>query len=238
MPRLAERFTVIALDLRGVGESAASDSGYDAASLAEDIHQLVMSLGLEHVYVFGHDIGGMVAYAFARRYPGTVRGVMVFDAAFPGLDPWQEILDHPAFWHVRFHQTDLPERLVSGRQAEYFRYFLSNFGNSELAHYAHAYRDPDHLRAAFETYRAFPENAKFFAAHRERTDLPMVIGSGEHDAFAPFLSRIAAGMRAQGCVNLRVETIKGAAHYVAEEKPETVEELIERYSGADAAQRQ
>jgi pimeloyl-ACP methyl ester carboxylesterase len=221
-----------------VGESAPSDSGYDAANLAEDIHQLVTSLGLKHVYVFGHDIGGMVAYAFARLYPATACGAMIFDVAFPGLDPWQEILGHPAFWHVHFHQTDLPEKLVRGRQAEYFHYFLSNFSDDEVAHYAHAYRDPDHLRAAFETYRAFSTNAKFFAARRDRTSLSIVIGSGEHDAFAPFLSRIAAGMRAQGCVNLRVETIRGAAHYVAEEKPEAVEELIEHYAGVDALEPQ
>jgi pimeloyl-ACP methyl ester carboxylesterase len=230
MPRLSKRFTVIAVDLRGVGESAPSDSGYDAANLAEDIHQLVMNLGFEHVYVFGHEIGGMVAYAFARRYPGTARGVMILDVAFPGLDPWQEILGHPAFWHVRFHQTELPEKLVSGRQVEYFRYFLSKFSDADIAHYAHAYRDPDHLRAAFETYRAFPANEKFFVTQRYRTDLPIVIGSGEHDAFAPFLSRIAAAMQAQGCVNFKTETIRGAAHYVAEEEPEAVAALIERYA--------
>src|SRR5215469_772413 len=129
MPRLTKRFTVIAVDLRGVGESAPSDSGYDAANLAEDVHQLVTSLGLEHFYVFGHDIGGMVAYAFARRYPGMTRGLMIFDVALPGLDPWQDILDHPAFWHIRFHQTELPEKLVAGRQSEYFRYFLSKFSD-------------------------------------------------------------------------------------------------------------
>jgi pimeloyl-ACP methyl ester carboxylesterase len=230
MPRLAKRFTVIAVDLRGVGESTPSDGGYDAVNLAEDIHQLVMSLGLEHVYVFGHDIGGMVAYAFARRYPGTARGVMILDVAFPGLDPWQEILGHPAFWHVRFHQTELPEKLVSGRQAEYFRYFLSKFSDSDVAHYAQAYRDPDHLRAAFDTYRAFPANEKFFLSQRDRTDLPIVIGSGEYDAYALFLPRITAAMRRQGCVNLKMETIRGAAHYVAEEKPEALAELIERYA--------
>src|SRR5215472_13208284 len=96
--------------------------------------------------------------------------------------------------------------------------------------YAHSYRDPDHLRAAFETYRAFPANEKFFAAQREQIDLPIVIGSGEHDAFAEFLPRIAAAMRVQGCTNLTTETVKGAAHYVAEEKPEAVAELIERYA--------
>jgi pimeloyl-ACP methyl ester carboxylesterase len=230
MPRLAKKFTVVAVDLRGVGESAPSETGYEAANLAEDVHQLTISLGLERVFVFGHDIGGMVAYAFARRYPKSVRGVMILDVAFPGLDPWQDILGHPAFWHVRFHQTDLPEKLVSGRQEEYFRYFLSRFSDAEVAHYAHSYRDPDHLRAAFETYRAFPANEKFFAAQAGNTDLPIVIGSGEHDAFAEFLPRIADAMRAHGCTNLKMETVQGAVHYVAEEKPEAVAYLIERYA--------
>ncbi len=228
MPALAKRFTVVAVDLRGVGESAQSTSGYEAANLAEDVHQLIVSLRLEHVYLFGHDIGGMVAYAFARRHSRSARGVMILDVAFPGLDPWQDILCHPAFWHVRFHQTDLSEKLVSGRQAEYFRYFLRHFSDAAVDHYAYSYRDPDHLGAAFETYRAFPANAKFFAAQRDRTDLPIVIGSGEHDAFAEFLPRIAAAMRAHGCANLKVEKIYGAGHYVAEEKPEAVAELIDR----------
>ncbi|MGI8959090.1 MAG: alpha/beta fold hydrolase [Bryobacteraceae bacterium] len=169
MPRLAKQFTVVAVDLRGVGESAPSTTGYEIANLAEDVHRLIVSLGLEHVYLFGHDIGGMVAYAFARRYPRSARGVMILDVAFPGLDPWQDILGHPAFWHVRFHQTELPEKLVSGQQAEYFRYFLRQFSDAEVDHYAHSYRDPDHLQAAFETYRAFPANEEFFAAQRDRT---------------------------------------------------------------------
>lgn len=164
-------------------------------------------------------------YAFARRHPESARGVMILDSAVPGLYPWPDILGHPAFWHVRFHQTDLPEKLVSGRQAQYFRYFLSQFSDVEVDHYANAYRDPDHLRAAFETYRAFPADEKFFSAQRSRVDLPIVVGSGEHDAFAEFLPHIAAAMRAHGCANLRVETVQGAAHYVAEEKPAAVEKL-------------
>jgi pimeloyl-ACP methyl ester carboxylesterase len=234
MPRLAKTFTVVALDLRGVGESASAETGYEAANLAEDVHQLIVRLGLEQVYVFGHDIGGMVAYALARTHPRTARGVMILDVAFPGLDPWQDILGHPAFWHVRFHQSFLPEKPVSGRQAEYFRYFLRQFSDADVGHDAYAYRDPDHLRAAFETYRAFPANEKFFAAQRGHTDLPIVIGSGEHDAFAEFLPRIAASMRAHGCTNLKTETVKSAAHYVAEEKPEAVADLIESYAARTA----
>ena len=232
MPSLAKTFTVIAIDLRGVGESAPSDTGYDAANLADDVHQLTVSLGLEHVYVFGHDIGGIVAYAFARRHPQSAHGVMIFDAAFPGLDPWQDILGHPAFWHVRFHQTALPEKLVSGRQSEYFRYFLAQFSELDVGHYAHSYRGPDHLRAAFETYRAFPADEKFFASQRDHTQLPIVIGSGEHDAFAEFLPRIAGAMREHGCENLMTETVKGAAHYIAEEQPEALAELIKHYAAA------
>jgi len=87
MPRLAKQFTVIAVDLRGVGGSAASAGDYDAANMAKDIHELAELLHLEHVYVAGHDIGGMVAYAFARLYPETSRGVMMLDAPLPGRTP-------------------------------------------------------------------------------------------------------------------------------------------------------
>jgi hypothetical protein len=71
MPRLAKRFTVIAVDLRGVGGSTAMQGGYDAANMAEDVHQLAAALKLERAYIVGHDIGGMVAYAFVRISSGN-----------------------------------------------------------------------------------------------------------------------------------------------------------------------
>jgi pimeloyl-ACP methyl ester carboxylesterase len=235
MPRLAKKFTVLAVDLRGVGGSVPTPGGYDAANLAEDIHQLAVQLHLEQVYVVGHDIGGMVAYAYARRYPQTARGVMILDAAFPGLEPWEEIQAHPAFWHIRFHQTELPEKLVAGRQAIYFRYFLSakHFSDADVAHYAESYRDPDHLRTAFEFYRAFPDDEKFNAKQRSTIDLPFVLGTGETDAFAQFLPQIARAMRARGCANVKTEVVRGSAHYVVEEQPDAVAELIERYGTSD-----
>ena len=102
MPHLAKKFTVIAVDLRGVGGSTAMPGGYDAASMAEDVHQLAAALKLERVYVVGHDIGGMVAYAFVRRYPLATRGTMILDVPLPGIAGWDEIQGHPAMWHVRF----------------------------------------------------------------------------------------------------------------------------------------
>ncbi len=232
MPQLAKRFTVVAVDLRGVGRSAVTPGGYDSANLAEDIHQLAEQLHLQHVYVVGHDIGGMVAYAFARRYPETARGVMILDVAIPGIEPWEEIKGQPAFWHIRFHQTDLPEKLIAGRQAIYFRYFLSAkyFSDADVGHYAEAYRDPEHLRTAFEFYRAFPDNENFDAQQSSTMELPIVLGTGELDAFAPYLARIAEALRMHGCANVRTTIVKGSAHYVAEEQPEAVAEIILQYA--------
>lgn len=234
MPRLATKFTVVAVDLRGVGGSAPATSGYDAANLAEDIHQLLSQLHLQNIYLVGHDIGGMVAYAFARRFPEDARGIMILDVAIPGLDPRQEIQGHPLLWHVRFHQTDLPERLVTGRQFVYFRYFLDpeHFTDADVAHYAGSYRDPDHLRSAFETYRAFPANETFNAQRRNNIEVPMVFGVGEHDAFTPYLPKIAEAMRAHGCINLKTEIVKGSAHYVFEEQPDLTAALIEKYASS------
>lgn len=234
MPRLATKFTVVAVDLRGVGGSSPAADGYDAANLAEDIHQLIAQLHLRNVYLVGHDIGGMVAYAFARRFPEDARGIMILDVAIPGLDPSREIQGDPAMWHVRFHQTNLPERLVAGRQTIYFRYFLGSehFPDADVAHYAASYRDPDHLRSAFEFYRAFPANETFNAPRRNNIELPMVFGVGEHDAFTPYLPKIAEAMRAHGCVNLQTEIVKGSAHYVFDEQPDLVAGLIEKYASS------
>lgn len=105
LPRLAKKFTVIAVDLRGVGGSSPTPSGYDVANMAEDVHQLARQLNLERVYVAGHDIGGMVAYAFVRLHPTAACGVMILEAPLPGIEPWAEVKRDPMIWHSNFHQT-------------------------------------------------------------------------------------------------------------------------------------
>ena len=139
MPRLAKRFTVIAVDLRGVGGSQATPGGYDTANMAEDVGQLVTALKLQGVYIVGHDLGGMVAYALVRRDPHTLRGAMILDAPIPGIAGWDESMSGPGVWHVGFMQVPgLAEKLVAGRQADYFGYFFnfSKFTPAERAHYA------------------------------------------------------------------------------------------------------
>jgi pimeloyl-ACP methyl ester carboxylesterase len=233
MPRLAQKFTVLAVDLRGMGGSEATASGYDAANMAEDIHQLAVRLDLGPVYVVGHDLGGMVAYAFARRYPATLRGAMILDVPIAGIGPWQEIQTLPEVWHIRFHQTpNLPDKLIAGRQAIYFRYFLSgsHFSDADVAHYAESYATPEKLRSIFEFYRAFPADAEFNAAQRSSMNVPLLLAAGEKSPFNRFIPGIAEGLRAHGCANVKTKVIQGSSHYVADEQPAAVAELIERYA--------
>jgi pimeloyl-ACP methyl ester carboxylesterase len=239
MPLLAKKFTVVAVDLRGVGGSSATQGGYESPNMAEDIRQLMHQLKLEQVYVVGHDIGGMVAYAFARLYPKETRGVMILDVPLPGIDPWEESIAGPGFWHIPFHQTpNLPEQFLAGRQAVYIRYILDSdglmlnrhFNNSDIAHYAASYSEPDHLRAGLGLYRAFPANGKFNAAQRSAIDVPLVWAAGEKSFFGKIGSRIAEDLRAHGCRNVKSEIIKDSGHWVMIEQPEIVAELIERYA--------
>jgi pimeloyl-ACP methyl ester carboxylesterase len=239
MPRLAESFTVAAVDLRGVGGSAATPGGYDAPNLAEDIAQLARRLELERVYVVGHDIGGTVAYALARLHPRAIRGVMILDVPIPGIEPWAELTADRRLWHVGFHQTpDLPETLIAGRQVPYFRYFFERFTvnraaitDADVARYASSYAAPAQLRAAMEFYRAFPAGEKFNATHRGAIDVPIVLAGGDR-SFGSLYPRVAEALRAHGWASVRVEVIENSGHYVADERPESVAELIERYASS------
>jgi pimeloyl-ACP methyl ester carboxylesterase len=233
MPLLAKQFTVVAVDLRGIGGSAVTADGYDAVNMAEDVHQLAEKLHLEHICVVGHDIGGMVAYAFARRYPETCRGVMMLDAPVPGLGPWDAVKANPFIWHTHFQQTpDLPEQLIAGREAIYLRHFLDpdTFSDADVARYARAYAAPEHLRAALGIYRAFPANEKFNAAQQNEISVPLVLAPGEHSPFEKLMPSFAEALRAHGCANVKIEVIQNSVHYVADEQPEAVAQLIERYA--------
>ena len=234
MPRLAKKFTVISVDLRGIGGSKATAKGYGAANLAADIEQLGERLKIEKYYVAGHDMGGMVAYAFARRFPEKSRGVMIIEAPLPGIEPWNEVKTNPLLWHINFNQTpELPEKLVMGKQSEYLGYFFkfikTGITETERAHYVNSYKSADQLRSGFELYRGLPENEKFNAAQVDPIDLPLVLVGGE-ESFGALIPRFAESIRKNGCRNVKTEIIVNAAHYVADEQPEAIAELIERHA--------
>jgi pimeloyl-ACP methyl ester carboxylesterase len=237
MPLLAKTFTVVAVDLRGVGKSSEAKDGYDAANLAEDIHQLAQQLRLEHAYVVGHDVGGMIAYALARLHPEDMRGLMILECPIPGTEPWQKVKSDPALWHINFQGTpELPEQLVEGRQEIYFRHFFhigtidhSAITDADVAHYVNAYASPLRLRAAFEVYREFPVNEKFNAEHRDVIKVPLVLAGGDR-SFGKVMVSLKDVLGAYGWENVRVEVLHNLAHYIPDEQPEKVVELIERYS--------
>lgn len=238
MPRLSQQFTVIAPDLRGVGGSTPTTGGYDAANLAEDIHLLLAELGTGPAHIVGHDIGGAVTYAFARRFPESTRTAMIVESLIPGIEPWSDLdLDIP-LWHGAFHMIpDLPEALVTDRQAIYFRYFFdvgttnhSAISDADVAHYAAAYGNPAHLRSGFEFYRAIPANMACNAEHTSPIDVPLLLAGGEH-VFGPILPALAENLQINyGWSDIDIHIIPGGRHYLVEERPDDIAELIERHT--------
>lgn len=237
MPRLAKRFTVVAVDLRGIGGSSVISGGFDAATIADDINELITQLKLDRVYVVGHDLGGMATYALLRKHSRSLRGAMILDVPIPGIAGWDEAQSGPGSWHVGFMQTpELPEKLIADRQADFLGYFFnfSHFPREAIAHYLDAYSTPAQLHAAFEIYRAFPANEKFNKAQRGAIDVPLFVGAGEKSPFVELLPKMADGLRAAGIQRVETGLIGGAVHYVVEDQPDAVAELIERQASREA----
>ncbi|HEY1751030.1 MAG TPA: alpha/beta hydrolase [Caulobacteraceae bacterium] len=238
MPRLAERFTVVAIDLRGIGGSKATEGGYDAANLATDVRQLCDQLQLDRPYVVGHDLGGQVAFALVEQHPHAARGAMILDTPLPGVAGWEESLSGPGVWHVGFMQAPgLAEQLVTGRQAAFLDYFFqfSKFTPAQRAHHLAAYSSPAQLKAAFAIYRAFPENAKAAARRGGPNPTPVVYATGEKSPFVSLAPKIVADLKNRGFANVEAATIPNAVHYVVEDAPDAVAGLIEAHAGSPRA---
>jgi pimeloyl-ACP methyl ester carboxylesterase len=231
MPRLARRFTVVAVDLPGMGRSAPTAGGYDSASIAGRIHALASALSLERPYVVGHDLGAIVTYAYVRRFPRDVRGAMILDVPMPGMAGSEEA--GRGFWHVGFIQVPgLAEQLVPGRQAAFLGWFLDmgRFTPAERAYFFRAY-GARQLRAAFETYRALPRDAAFNAAQTGPNPTPLVVAVGARSFTADHLPRFIDGYRTRGMSRVEGARIADANHYVVADNPGAVAELVERHAG-------
>ncbi len=189
MPVLASTHTVIAPDLRGAGSSSRPQGGYDKKTLAQDIHALVQKLGFgsQKVQVVGHDIGLMVAYAYAAQYPQEVSKVVLMDAFLPGVGDWQHVWLLRDLWHFHFY-GETPLALVKGRERIYFEHFWNDFAadrtksvsEADRRLYAAAYARDDGMRAGFEYFRNFEQDAKDFAGFaKTKLDMPFLVLTGE-----------------------------------------------------------
>jgi pimeloyl-ACP methyl ester carboxylesterase len=222
---LAKTHAVIAPDLRGFGQSAKLEAGYDKKTMAQDIHALAQSLGLKRVAVVGHDIGLMVAYAYAAQYPSEVGHIVLMDAFLPGIGDWTKVWLLRDLWHFHFYGTT-PLALVKGRERTYFEHFWNDFAadpkrsvsEKDRQFYAKSYAEPGAMRAGFEVFRAFEGDAKDFAGFaKTKLKMPMTVLSGEK-AGGQFLidqGRLVAD-------NVEGVIIKGSGHWLIDEAPEQV----------------
>ena len=235
MPQLvAQGYTVIAPDLRGLGDTAKPADGYEKASIAEDIRALVTGLGVgPTINLVGHDMGGMIVYAYAAQHPNEVETLTIIDVPLPGIAPWDELVQGPRTWHFRFHSVrDLPEMLIAGRELEYLKWFHNvesvnarAFDNETDQIYGRAYAQPGALRAGFEYYRAFPsdiERNKRLAVRKLSMPVLAMSGAGGlGEMYEAHIRNVAEDVRSA--------VIKGSGHWIPEEKPQDVVEALLKF---------
>jgi len=230
MPVLAERFTVMAPDLPGIGDSAIPANGLDMKSAAIRIHTLARSLGVEKARVVGHDIGLMVAYAYAAQFPAEVEKLVVMDAFLPGVGEWEAVYNDPALWHFRFNGPT-PEALVQGRERIYFEHFWNDFAadktrsipEEDRKAYAAAYARPGRMRAGWAYFVSFPQAAKDFAElSQAKLTMPVLVIGGEKA-----LGEVLARQMKLAASDVTVVVLKDTGHWVLEERPkETTDALL------------
>ena len=226
---------LIAIDLPGVGESTGPAAGGSKRELASLVHSLVKHLELADLTLVGHDAGGMVAYAYLRRYDAA--RVVIMDTVVPGLDPWNDVLRNPHVWHFGLHAVPaLPETLVRGREREYFDYFYDALSadpsritpDSRAAHAA-AYGTGGALTAGFDLYRAFAQDAKDNTALTDPTATPLLYLRGDREGGD--IDAYARGFRDAGVRDLTAATIEDAGHFAQEEQPARVWSRISSFAG-------
>jgi pimeloyl-ACP methyl ester carboxylesterase len=230
IPLLAEKFTVIAPDLPGIGDSAIPKDGLDMKTSAIRIHALAKSLGIEKARVVGHDIGLMVAYAYAAQFPAETKKLAVLDAFLPGVAGWEAVYDDPNVWHFRFHGPT-PEALVSGRERIYFAYFWNDLAadktrslsNADRQAYVAAYSQPGRMRAGWAYFAAWPQTAKDFAqVAQTKLAIPVLAIGGEKS-----LGEVLGQQMKLVATDVTVVVLKDTGHWVMEERPkETIDALM------------
>jgi pimeloyl-ACP methyl ester carboxylesterase len=230
MPKLVQKFTVIAPDLPGIGDSDIPKDGSDMKTAAICIHALVKSLGISKARVVGHDIGLMVAYAYAAQFPTEVEKLVVMDAFLPGVAGWELAYDNPNFWHFRFNGPT-PEALVAGREKIYFAYFWDDLAADKTRSlpvadretYVAAYSRPRRMRAGWAYFAAWPDTARDFAQLAQtKLTMPVLSIAGEKASAAilsPQMKLVAT--------NVIVIELKDTGHWLMEERPkETMDALV------------
>src|SRR5438067_9500401 len=232
IPKLTDKFTVVAPDLPGIGDSAIPATGLDLKTAAIRIHTLAKSLGVAKARVVGHDIGLMVAYAYAAQFPSEVEKLVVMDAFLPGVPGWEAIYNNPGIWHFRFNGPT-PEELVRGRERIYFEHFWNNFAadkthsipEADRVAYAAGYARLGRMRAGWAYFVSFQQAAKDFAElSQTKLTMPVLAIGGEKslgDALGQQMKLVAT--------DVTVVVLKDTGHWVLEERPKETTEALQKF---------
>ncbi|OLC17121.1 MAG: alpha/beta hydrolase [Candidatus Rokubacteria bacterium 13_1_40CM_69_27] len=240
VPALAERFTVVAPDLRGYGDSDRPPSGYDKRAMAADVADVIRALGLGPIVLVGHDRGGRVAHRFALDHPALLTHLVLLDIA-PTYDLFERMDQRGARarWHWLFHLVpDLPEALTAGREDIYLRYMYTVWTYNPAAieedavqEYLRCFRQPGAMRAGFEDYRAGGTiDLEHDAADRDKkVRAPTLVLWGESGRM-PQASDMLGVWKAR-CERVEGWAIPECGHFIPEEQPQAVIDAIAKFVG-------
>ena len=242
MELMPEEYDVIAVDLRGFGLSDKPADGYDKRTQAMDIAALMDELGLESAHIVGHDIGGMIGFAFASMFSARTRSFTIIDVPLPGSPFFDNIAADPRAWHFAFNAAeDIPEALTTGREAIFYGDFIRKLSgspnavtSSQISVFVDEYRNPATATAGFNWYRAFDQDAEDFEKFFSQGKLEM-----------PVLALNAARLSPQPYVLLMMRQyatdVRGrgmdSGHWIPEERPfQLVQLLKELISDVESGQ--
>lgn len=227
-------FTIIAPDMRGLGDSSRPATGYDKKTLAIDIHELVKSLGYQKIDLVGHDIGLMVAYAYAAQFPAEVEKLALLEAPIPGIgDVWEKIYTNPALWHFHFVNSPIALELVKGRERLFLEHFWQTlsphpetFTEADRQIYAKAYAQEGAMRAAFEMFKLFntqdaADNRRFAALK-----LPMPVLTIEGDKAMGGALEIQAKLVADNVTSIK---FADTGHWLMEQRPAETKAALKKF---------
>ena len=231
MPELSKHYTVIAADLRGIGESSAEPAGYDKKTLAEDLYQLTQQLGYRRVTIVGHDWGAPVAYAFAAVHRDSVDKLVMVEGAPFG--PWNKTVE-PLWFFTFFRQPNrYAENLIEGREKEFLSYFYDNqqmhvvpaFDAQVVDVYTRAYSRPGRMTATYGLYRSIDQDVKDNAElSKVKLEMPVLAVGAEKGAAAMVFESAKAVAN-----NPTTVLFKQTGHFIPEERPDELTEIVEDF---------
>lgn len=233
IPLLAKKFTVIAPDLPGIGDSSIpTDDNIGMITAAKQIHDLIRSLKIDKARVVGHDIGLMVAYAYAAEFPNETEKLVVMDAFLPGVSGWEPIYNNPKIWHFRFN-GEYPEKLVRGRERTYFEFFWNvlaadkthSIPEADRKAYTEAYSRPGRMHAGWAYFASWPQLARDFAQlSQTKLAMPVLSIGGEKS-----LGNQLAEQMKLVADDVTVVVLKDTGHWVSEERPKETTDALTKF---------